>query len=161
MPIWSEKLGLIGKSGVVEFAPGGAAYSVEYKHGSRHKAPHIARACIAGKIKNARSVLLRGAREAKKSADEAALSRGGDDLAAALRALPGIADLDALRGGEGDAARKYLACVNHLVRVDLREHFVKRKAADVWCLAAGADPKTLLVALADGVTLGPHGTPWR
>ena len=42
----------------------------------------------------------------------------------------------------------------------------QRKAADVWRLAiarvaAGADLKTLLYALADGVTLGPHGTPWR
>ncbi len=42
----------------------------------------------------------------------------------------------------------------------------QRKAADVWRLAiarlaAGADPDALLYALADGVTLGPHGTPWR
>lgn len=42
LPIWSEKLGLIGKSDAVEFAPNGAAYPVEYKHGSRHKAPQIA-----------------------------------------------------------------------------------------------------------------------
>lgn len=83
----------------------------------------VARACIAGKIKNARSVLLRGAREAKEPVDETALSRGGDDLAASLRALPGVADPDALRGVEGDAARKYFACINHLVRVDLREKF--------------------------------------
>ena len=83
----------------------------------------VARACIAGKIKNARSVLLRGAREAKEPADEAALSRCGDDLAASLRALPGVADLDTLRGVEGDAARKYFACINHLVRVDLRDKF--------------------------------------
>ena len=83
----------------------------------------IARACIAGKIKNARSVLQRGAREAKDAADEAALARGADDLAASLRALPAAGDLDTLRGVEGDAARKYFACLNHLVRAELREHF--------------------------------------
>jgi len=83
----------------------------------------IARACVAGKIKNARYVLLRGAREAKSAGDETALGRGGNDLAASLRALPGVADLDALRGVEGDAARKYFSCLGLLVRADLRAQF--------------------------------------
>ncbi len=83
----------------------------------------IARACVAGKIKNARHVLLRGAREAKTSDDEIVLARGGDDLAASLRALPGVVDLDALRGVEGDAARKYFFCLGLLVRADLRAQF--------------------------------------
>lgn len=82
-----------------------------------------ARACVAGKIKNARHVLLRGAREAKSSDDEVTLARGGDDLAASLRALPNVIDLDALRGVEGDAARKYFFCLGLLVRADLRTHF--------------------------------------
>ena len=82
-----------------------------------------ARAFVAGKIKNARHVLLRGAREAKSSDDEATLARGGDDLAASLRALPNVADLDALRGVEGDAARKYFFCLGLLVRADLRTNF--------------------------------------
>lgn len=82
-----------------------------------------ARACVAGKIKNARHVLLRGAREAKSSDDEATLARGGDDLAASLRALPNAADLDVLRGVEGDAARKYFFCLGLLVRADLRRYF--------------------------------------
>ena len=42
LPLWHEALGLIGKSDVVEFPAGGAPYPVEYKHGSRHKAPDIA-----------------------------------------------------------------------------------------------------------------------
>ena len=83
----------------------------------------IARACVAGKIKNARSVLQRGARESKAPGDEAALARGVDDLAASLRALPSAIDLDILRGVEGDAARKYFACLNHLVRADARGDF--------------------------------------
>lgn len=83
----------------------------------------IARNCIAGKIKNARSVLQRGSREAKGAEDAAFLNRGVLDLAASLRALPAVTTLDALRGVEGDAAHKYFACLNHLVRPDLRKYF--------------------------------------
>lgn len=83
----------------------------------------IARACIAGKVKNTRQVLQRGARDTKSPADESALTRGADDLAASLRALPGAADLDTLRGIEGEAARQYFGCMSLLVRADLREHF--------------------------------------
>jgi len=42
LPLWHDALGLIGKADVVEFAPDGAPYPVEYKQGSRHKAPAIA-----------------------------------------------------------------------------------------------------------------------
>jgi CRISPR-associated protein Cas1 len=82
-----------------------------------------ARACVAGKIRNGRQVLLRGAREAKSPEDEAALARGADDLAAALRALPAVSDLDTLRGIEGEAARQYFGAINLIVRPDLRQHF--------------------------------------
>lgn len=83
----------------------------------------MAKASIAGKIKNARQVLLRGGRETKLPEDQAVLSRGADDLAAALRALPEAGDLDVVRGVEGDAARKYFGCLNTLVRPDARPHF--------------------------------------
>lgn len=82
-----------------------------------------ARACVAGKIRNARQVLLRGAREAKAAEDAAAITRGADDLAASLRALPQAADLDVVRGVEGEAARQYFAALNLLVRVDVRDAF--------------------------------------
>ncbi|MBN8475438.1 MAG: CRISPR-associated protein Cas4 [Sulfuritalea sp.] len=42
LPVWSDRLGLIGKADVVEFEPDGTPYPVEYKHGSRSKAPWIA-----------------------------------------------------------------------------------------------------------------------
>ena len=42
LPLWNDELGLLGKSDVVEFWPGGLPYPVEYKHGSRHKAADIA-----------------------------------------------------------------------------------------------------------------------
>jgi len=37
LPVWSDRLGLIGKCDVVEFWPDGNIYPVEYKHGARKK----------------------------------------------------------------------------------------------------------------------------
>lgn len=42
LPIWHENLGLIGKADVVEYLADGTPYPVEYKRGSRNKAPDIA-----------------------------------------------------------------------------------------------------------------------
>lgn len=83
----------------------------------------MARACVAGKIKNTRQVLQRGAREAKTEDEAKALTRLADDLAASLRALPEAANLDILRGVEGEAARQYFSGLNLLVRPDQRESF--------------------------------------
>jgi CRISPR-associated protein Cas1 len=83
----------------------------------------LARACVAGKIKNTRQVLLRGAREAKVEEEALVLTRRADDLAASLRALPGVNDLDSLRGVEGEAARQYFSGLNLLVRADQRAAF--------------------------------------
>ncbi len=83
----------------------------------------VARAVVAGKLKNQRQVLLRGAREAKQPDEEALLTRAAQDLAASLRALPQAATLDVLRGVEGEAARTYFAAINLIVRADLRADF--------------------------------------
>jgi CRISP-associated protein Cas1 len=83
----------------------------------------MGRAVVAGKVKNTRQVLQRGAREAKTDEDAKALTRAADDLAATLRALPQASDLDMVRGLEGEAARQYFAGLNLLVRADMREHF--------------------------------------
>ena len=83
----------------------------------------LARAFIAGKVKNSRQVLLRGARDAKAEADAATLTRGAQNLAATLRALPATPDMDVLRGLEGEAARQYFECMPTLVRPDMRLHF--------------------------------------
>lgn len=83
----------------------------------------LARAIVAGKVRNQRHVLLRGARDTKSDEDRALLARAAKDLAASQRALPAVADLDALRGVEGEAARTYFAALNRLVRVDQRAHF--------------------------------------
>lgn len=83
----------------------------------------IARSCVAGKIKNARQVLQRGAREAKDPTEAAKLARVADDLAASLRALPTATDLDTLRGVEGEAARQYFSGLNLIIRPEAREAF--------------------------------------
>jgi len=83
----------------------------------------MARASVAGKIKNTRQVLQRGAREAKSDDEAKALTRLANDLAASLRALPEVASLDSLRGVEGEAARQYFSGLNLLVRPDLRSAF--------------------------------------
>lgn len=83
----------------------------------------MARACVAGKIKNTRQVLQRGAREAKSEDEAKTLARLADDLAASLRALPGVTHLDILRGVEGEAARQYFSGLNLLVRPDRRDAF--------------------------------------
>ena len=83
----------------------------------------MARACVAGKIKNSRQVLQRGAREAKSEEEARVLTRRADDLAASLRALTVAENLDAVRGVEGEAARQYFGGLNLLIRADQRTSF--------------------------------------
>ncbi|MEO6967347.1 MAG: CRISPR-associated protein Cas4 [Rhodanobacteraceae bacterium] len=40
MPLWCERLGLIGKADLVEFSADGTPYPVEYKHGPRRQRTH-------------------------------------------------------------------------------------------------------------------------
>jgi len=42
LPLFNDRLGLVGKADIVEFLPDGTPYPVEYKHGSRHKRADIA-----------------------------------------------------------------------------------------------------------------------
>lgn len=83
----------------------------------------VARSLVAGKLRNQRHVLLRGARDAKPGDDGGRLTRAALDLAASQRALPQATDLDTLRGIEGEAARTYFEALNLLVRTDLRGAF--------------------------------------
>jgi CRISPR-associated exonuclease Cas4 len=40
LPLWSDRLGLIGKADLVEFHPDGRIYPVEYKHGRKRQKTH-------------------------------------------------------------------------------------------------------------------------
>jgi CRISPR-associated protein Cas1 len=83
----------------------------------------IARAVIAGKLKNSRSVVMRGARESFDSDEAAMLTRTADNLAASLRAIKDAPDLDTLRGQEGEAARGYFTALNLIVKPQARDAF--------------------------------------
>ena len=83
----------------------------------------IAHSAIAGKLRNSRQVLLRGAREAGDEDDSRTLTAAAETLSSSLRNLPHAPDLDVVRGIEGDAAKNYFAALPLLVRRDARNKF--------------------------------------
>jgi CRISPR-associated protein Cas1 len=83
----------------------------------------IARAIVAGKLKNSRSVLMRGAREATDTDEAQTLTRIADNLAASLRSTKAALSVDELRGIEGEAARNYFSGLNLIVKPAMRETF--------------------------------------
>ena len=87
------------------------------------QALELARVCIAGKLRNSRTLVLRGAREAGDGDDAAVLQRASDDLSASLRAAAVATSLDVLRGVEGEAARGYFEALNRIVKLSMRASF--------------------------------------
>lgn len=83
----------------------------------------LARAIIAGKLKNSRTNLQRGAREAADPDEAATITRVADNLAASLRAAAVATTLDELRGVEGEAARGYFSALNLIVKSQSRASF--------------------------------------
>jgi CRISPR-associated protein Cas1 len=84
----------------------------------------IARAIIAGKLKNSRSVIMRGARETLDDGETSTLTRYAANLAASLRAIKDAADMDTLRGLEGEAAHGYFEALNLIVKPQARGAFM-------------------------------------
>lgn len=82
----------------------------------------IARNIVAGKIQNARQVVLRGAREADTPEDTTLLDECAAILRDSLASLEVSTDLDQIRGLEGEAARTYFGVLDRMVRED-REAF--------------------------------------
>lgn len=85
-----------------------------------------AKSYIAGKLKNCRQVLLRGARETGRADDNAALAATADEFARALARLEHAPDLDAVRGIEGDAAKRYFTVFSLLLRPEARDDFTPK-----------------------------------
>lgn len=83
----------------------------------------FARAVVAGKLKNSRTNLQRGARETADLEEGVAIGRVVDNLAASLRAAAVGSSLDVLRGIEGEAARGYFDAMNLIVKSQAREFF--------------------------------------
>lgn len=83
----------------------------------------VACSVVAGKLRNSRTVLQRGAREAKAEEDRTALDAAVSKFDSSLRAAAVAVDLDTLRGVEGEAARTYFEALNLVLRSDAREQF--------------------------------------
>ena len=83
----------------------------------------IAHSAIAGKLRNSRQILLRGAREASDEEECSALTAAAETLSNSLRNLPYAPDLDEVRGIEGDAAKNYFAALPLLVKREARNKF--------------------------------------
>jgi CRISPR-associated protein Cas1 len=76
----------------------------------------VARCLVAGKVQNARGLLLRAARETDVDDDRRPLLAAASRLADGLPLLERCADADAARGYEGDAARNYFEAFPHMIR---------------------------------------------
>ncbi len=82
---------------------------------SEAKRTAMAKAFVAGKVHNARNLLLRSARETTNADDQRQLTSAADRLGSTLPALGQAADADSARGYEGDAARVYFEVFGRLV----------------------------------------------
>ena len=82
----------------------------------------IARNIVAGKIQNARQIVLRGGREGDIVDDIAPLQECAEVMSNVLTRLRSPRDLDEVRGLEGEAARTYFSVFDRMVRED-REAF--------------------------------------
>ncbi|MCX7109832.1 MAG: type I-C CRISPR-associated endonuclease Cas1c [Proteobacteria bacterium] len=83
----------------------------------------LAKAIIAGKLRNSRQLLMRGARESDRAEDKEGLVQAVKHLAGSVRKLATVADLDALRGVEGDAARCYFDALTLVMKPQARADF--------------------------------------
>ena len=86
------------------------------------KCAAISRQVIAGKLQNSRNSLLRAARETDSVEDRTRVEAVTDALARQIRDLPGIVELDSLRGAEGMAANLYFTVLS-LAFKQQREEF--------------------------------------
>jgi CRISP-associated protein Cas1 len=78
----------------------------------------IAKYVVAGKLQNARNILLRAAREADANADRQALTQAVQVHADSIRNTEKATDLEKLRGIEGYAAKSYFGAFTAMVRTN-------------------------------------------
>jgi CRISPR-associated protein Cas1 len=87
------------------------------------QALELAKATLAGKIRNSRQLLMRGARESDEAAGKDILVRAAKHLAGQVRKLPEAASLDILRGLEGEAAARYFEALPQVMKPQFRPDF--------------------------------------
>ena len=90
---------------------------------NKDKTLQLAKAFIAGKLRNSRQVLLRSARDTKDENDQDSLRKAAKKLSINLRNLEHAASHDTIRGLEGDAAVEYFYQFNHMIKPKMREDF--------------------------------------
>jgi len=83
----------------------------------------LARAFVAGKLHNARNMLLRAARDTDDPDAPVVFQRAASLIGQHIEALPNALDLDSVRGHEGDAARVYFEAFPRLIRPARRVEF--------------------------------------
>jgi CRISPR-associated protein Cas1 len=83
----------------------------------------LARFTLAGKLRNSRQVLLRGAREADAPDEREALAQAARWIGNELRKLPGARDLGELLGFEGATGSTYFGVVALLMKPPIRPGF--------------------------------------
>lgn len=76
----------------------------------------IARYMVAGKLQNARNILMRAAREAQEEGDRQVLKAAAKIHGDSIQSVEKVSDLDKLRGMEGYAAKSYFAAFSSMVR---------------------------------------------
>lgn len=87
------------------------------------KTLQIARAVVAGKLRNSRHVLLRSARDNSDENEKKTLVQSARSIVNHVKKLPSLQDLDSLRGAEGDSARCYFGSFRFMVKATQRENF--------------------------------------
>jgi CRISPR-associated endonuclease Cas1 len=90
-------------------------------HRDDRRACEIARAIVAGKIRNLRAVTGRAARDVRAEEGRERLQDATQAMAELLLALPGQKDVDAVRGVEGQGAALYFAVFGEMLTVPPQE----------------------------------------
>jgi CRISPR-associated protein Cas1 len=89
----------------------------------KNRVTAIARNIVAGKVKNSRQILMRGARETDDQGEIEALKKAADILADALFHLKDSDDIDHVRGLEGESANAYFHVFDRMVKAEERQTF--------------------------------------
>lgn len=88
----------------------------------------LARSIVVAKVANARTVLLRAAREKPEGEGAEKLRTVAERLAMLVKDAGGVEGLDTLRGLEGEAARAYFGVFDHLITAQKEGFFFEKRS---------------------------------
>jgi CRISPR-associated protein Cas1 len=95
--------------------------------GDAQMATAIAGCFVAGKIANARTVLLRGARETQDEEASRLLDKVCDRMARLVEQTGSAGNVEALLGIEGEAGRSYFGVMDRMIGVEKTGFFMKER----------------------------------